>query len=421
MTIISLICLGLFSISVISGLSKSKDFFSPARMFVIIWTLALGLADLKLSRFQHIWSSQSWMMIIIAILSFLLGTYVSFVNNIDKRLSNIDDIRSLFNLEKDERKRLFKAIFYLFLTYGICLLMEIYLEGYIPIFTGRPDLARIEFGVFGIHLFVNSQLVIMYFCIAFILLTKSTKKEKFIIWSIFLFTALSFFTLLQRFNYFVWAILTLSMIYYSSKFIRPNKIILTGFIFFLLLYAIQEIRLSRYLQSYIYITSAMKYSSKYAAFTEPYMYICMNLENFTRAVDKLQDYSFGFLSFDWIFALTGMKKSILTYFNVNDRPFIISGYNTFPFMWYYFSDFGVIGVGFISFFQGLAISEIYYRMRVKPSFLLITLYSFCVVFLVLSFFTNVFTMLNFFFYIFLSIIICNYVFDKTGIIKIYKS
>jgi oligosaccharide repeat unit polymerase len=335
------------------------------------------------------------------------------VNNINKKLLSLNEVRSFLKIGDSEKKRLFNAILLLFIIYCICLFSEIYIEGFVPLFTKRPDMARNEFGLFGIHLFVNSQLVIMYFCIAFVLLTKSTKSKKIIIWSAFLFTMLSYFTLLERFNYFVWIIITFLMIYYSSKLIKPYKLIIGGLVFFVTLYtAIQGIRLSRYVSSYIYLISKMKYSIKYAAFTEPYMYISMNLENFTRAVDKLQNHSLGFLTFDWLFALTGMKKTLITYFNVTDRPFLISGFNTFPFMWYYFSDFGVLGVGLLPFVFGLSISEIYYKMRIKPSFLLITLYSFGVAFIVLSFFTNIFTMLNYFVCIVLSVLICSYVFKN---------
>ena len=219
----------------------------------------------------------------------------------------------------------------------------------------------------------------------------------------------------------IWAIMSFTFVYYSSEIINFRKIVVIGVIFFAFLWIIQSIRLSQYVQGFIYVTSKMKYSSKYQAFTEPYMYITMNLENMARGVDLMQKHSFGLLTGDWIIALAGIKKWALNYFNINPRPFLVSGYNTFPFLWEYFYDFGIVGVFIFPLLSGFFIAKIYYLMRSDIKVKWIVYYSQCMAIILLSFFTNPLTMLNFIFSIFVLWIIHRFLFvedDKLSISSI---
>jgi oligosaccharide repeat unit polymerase len=139
----------------------------------------------------------------------------------------------------------------------------------------------------------------------------------------------------------------------------------------------------------------MKFPREYAFFSEPYMYISMNLENMVRAVEKLEYFSYGLMTFEWAYALFGIKHWMTDYFNIIPRPFIISGYNTYPFHWYYYYDFGLLGIVIFSLLTGFLIGVVYYKMRLTASPKWIALYSIGLGFIVISFFTNPFTMLNF--------------------------
>jgi oligosaccharide repeat unit polymerase len=74
---------------------------------------------------------------------------------------------------------------------------------------------------------------------------------------------------------------------------------------------------------------------------------------------------------------------------------LTSGYNTFPFFFYYLQDFGILGVTLFPFGLGVASWVIYHRMRTMPTLNAIALYAFCFYAMVISFFTNPLTMLNF--------------------------
>ena len=93
MTWISFICFILLFILLFSLFKKETDVFSPARLFLIIWSLAIGLADLKLSRYQINWTNYSWIMLLISLSSMLIGMFIVYVINLDKPLKKIESIR----------------------------------------------------------------------------------------------------------------------------------------------------------------------------------------------------------------------------------------------------------------------------------------------------------------------------------------
>lgn len=394
MSIIQIITTSILFFTIIFSFGKKKDLLSPARIFTLVWGVSILLTEFKFSGFQHTWSDWAWIVLLIGLISFLLGNYVVLVLNSDRKIKSISQIRKAAS-ENINFNNLFYIILALFVIYTIGYFLEVAIIGTLPIFAKRLDEARTEFGVFGLHIFVTFQLTIMTLCVEYLLLNHGDRLKRIILITIFIITLFTFALLLQRFNYFVWAAISLAIAYYSSKFFTYKKILLASGVFFGMLALIQSIRLSQYAQNFIYVISEMKYSKEYAIFTEPYMYITMNLENMARGVDMLENYSYGVITADWVLALAGIKHWLADYFTINARPFLISGYNTFPFLWNYYSDFGIFGVFLFAFLSGFIISLIYFKMRSTGLLKWIVYYSVCFMMIVISFFTNPLTMLTF--------------------------
>lgn len=396
MTVPQIISLTVLIIVIFLSFRKSGDVFSPAKVFLAVWSFCIFLAEFKFSGYQHQWSFNSWFVLISGLFFFLAGIYVAYTIFLGRTIFSINEIRSRIKIiNQPSLKKLFYAIIILFILYLVAFAIEVLVEGYVPLFSPRFDRARVEFGLFGFHLIVNFQLVIMFLNIEYLVLAKGHTREKFIVWGIFFITLVSFSLLLQRFNFFFSGIMILTFLYYGSRVLKLRNVLVMVLFFFGLLTAIQSVRLSQYASQYVYIISKMKFSRDYAFFSEPYMYISMNLENMARAVDKLENYMYGFFSFDWIYALFGLKHWIADYFNVNPREFLISGYTTYPFHWYYYLDFGLIGMLVFSLFTGLVVGICYYNMRVTAKIQWVILYSICVALMVISFFTNPLMMLTF--------------------------
>ncbi|MGD8306839.1 MAG: O-antigen polymerase [Ignavibacteria bacterium] len=396
MTLAQIISLVILIVVAVLSFKNRTDIFSPAKVFLAVWSFCIFLAEFKFSDYQHQWSTYSWIVFILGLLAFLLGIFITYTIFANKPLYNINIIRAkIRNVKTEIIKKLFYANVILFLLYIASYTIEVIVEGFIPIFSARPDIARVEFGLFGFHLLVNLQIAVMFLNIEYIILSKGKSIHKIIIWGVFFITFITFTLLLQRFNFFFWGLITLALLYYASRVLKIRNVVIIILIFFGSLWFIKSIRVSTYVTEYHYVISKMKYSKEYAAFTEPYMYISMNLENMTRAVDQLQSYTYSVQSIDWIYALFGLKHWMADYFHINNKKFLNSGYNTFPFHWYYYWDFGLIGVTLLPLLMGLSIGICYYKMRYTAQLKWIVLYSISFGLIAISFFTNPLIMLNF--------------------------
>lgn len=395
MTIPQLISLTLIIITFYFSLKKGSDFFSPAKIFLLVWSVCIFLAEFKFSGYQHQWSFYSWFVLLSGLIAFLIGLYIAYIIRAGTKLLSVAEIRDKIKTSTEfNRQRLFITISFLFAAYLISLILEFIIEGYIPLFHPRPDRARIEFSVFGLHLFVSQMPAILLLIVEYFVLGSESKNKTIVAVSYFIITFFTYFLILQRFNYVYWLVMTVALLYYATRKInfRNTALFLTAFILFLQL--LTSIRLSQYATQYLYVVSKMKYSSEYASFTGPYMYIVMNLENLARAVEKLEVHTYSAMTFDWIYALSGLKHWMKDYFNYIYNPYLNSSYTTFPFIWDYFLDFGLVGILILPLLTGLIIGLVYYYMRSKGSLDGVVYYGICLFFIMISFFTNPITFLN---------------------------
>jgi oligosaccharide repeat unit polymerase len=116
------------------------------------------------------------------------------------------------------------------------------------------------------------------------------------------------------------------------------------------------------------------------------MYFVMNLENFARSVNHLDYHTYGYFTFDFITSIAGLKYWIVEYFNLERMPYLISGYNTYTAFWWFYSDFGVIGLALIPWVLGFSAGLLYYRMRSRPTIKSVTAYGVMIFIMLFSFF-----------------------------------
>jgi oligosaccharide repeat unit polymerase len=401
-TWISILSFGILFLLLISLFKKGTDVFSPARLFLIIWSFAIGLTDLKFSRYQYQWSSYSWMMLIISLFSMLTGMFVVYVINLDKPLNKINSIREIFKNSSFNSALLLRYTVLLFFAYLISYVISAIIIGFIPFFTRFPGVARNDWGVFGFGLFVQSFPSIIYLCVLYFIITKGERGKKNVLLALLFTTFITYAFLLQRY-YIVFAILLITVsVYYLTNLLRFKNVVIVFGVIFLSVFSMTFIRLTGTIANYLYYLSDMKYSVKYALFTEPYMYIVMNLENFANAVEKVEKFTYGTFSFDFIFALSGLKHSLAEYMRLSQYPNLLSNnFNTYTMFFIYYWDFGVIGLGIIPLLIGAFISNAYYKMRKNPTINTVSVYSVLVFVLIFSFFVPIISFLHFVFNFFL--------------------
>ena len=373
MPIFSLICFIVFFVLLISGLRKTADFLSPARIFGMLWAVVLGIVQLKQSHLQILWSPFDWFVALLALITFLLGIYISFIINLDRPFLHVTKIRKSIRDVGLNEINLFRFIIIYTFIYIICFIAEWQIEGYLPLFTSDPDRARTFFGIFGLHLIVSSANVILFLVIQYFIFVKANYQKKGVLIIIFILALANYVLIVQRYGFFILLMMAFCLFYYSGKRIKPRTIIIFTITVILVIVGIQSIRTTELFTTYVFINSKMKFSPRYAEFTIPYMYISMNMENFVKYYSHIENHSFGFFTFDFLTALTGIKHWLAEYYNFEKFKMYIGGYNTFPFYWPYYLDFGITGLAIIPFIIGFIISEIYYYLHRNPGLVVLAL------------------------------------------------
>ncbi len=389
MSWISLICAGISFAIILSAIRREADLLSPSRIFGFTWSLSIALADLKMSGLQSEWSLESWVLLLTGIAAFLVGTFGAYVLNLERILVPISVMRGMLRREEVRERRLFLSICLAVGLYGVTYLASFLVKGFLPISVVGTKITRVDFNVYGWGIFINSTAFIIFFTVLYHLIVEGKKAKKMFLTGIALVAVGSYLLLLQRFQIVMAAVVCFTLLYYATPYIRLRTVVVMAGIVTAFFYWITSLRYRHVelLTMFLYSMSKMKFSTSLAIFTEPYMYVVMNLENFARATGRLDHYTFGYFSFDFIPAITGLKYWISDYFNVDRTPYLISGYNTYTAFWSFYRDFGVIGLALIPLLLGFSVATFYYRMRGNPTIANVTGYGIAVFIMLISFFT----------------------------------
>ena len=178
MSILSIFCFIICAVIIISAIKKDADILSPSRIFIVIWSLAIGLADLKFSRFQHQWSAYGWITLLISIASFLLGSFTIFVIYYKKKILGVSEIRKIIRNSQLDKNNFFKLILLLFCAYIISYAVVVLIVGFIPILSKHPAELRTQMTVFGFGLIVHASTFYNVFCYSLSTISKKGLSKK---------------------------------------------------------------------------------------------------------------------------------------------------------------------------------------------------------------------------------------------------
>lgn len=377
------ICIGV----ILSLFRREADLLSPGRLFSFIWSLSIGLAELKLSAFQHEWQAESWALLLTGITAFLAGTYIAYVLNLGTTMVPMVSMRRMIREDEDVREsRLFRFIYLSVAVYCITYLASYLVKGFLPVAVVGTKVSRVDFNIYGFGIFINSIAFIIFFTLLYYLLVRGKRGKKIFLAILSLIALGSYFLLLQRFQVIMAAVMCFTLLYYTSHHIRLRTALPIFVSVTAIFYWITSLRFSHLVSTFIYSISKMRFSRDYAYLTEPYMYVVMNLENFAHSVQRIEQFTYGYFTFDFIAAVTGLKYWILDYFHLERTPYLFSSYNTYTAFWWFYSDFGVIGLALISWVLGFSAGYLYYAMRSRPTIKSVTAYGVMVFVMAVSFF-----------------------------------
>lgn len=398
MNSISWVCFTIFIILSSTFVIRKLDIFSPARLFILVWTFAIGITQLKLSTFQKTWTTYSWIMLMITLLSFLAGLFIVYVLNVDKNLKTIKEMRILMSRQSIDKELLYKVLIISFTLYLVSYLISFLIMGFIPAFSPRPEIRTQWTGVFAVGLITHGLPPILFFSSIYFLFEKQSKSKRFVVFMIAFLTFFLNLLVLHRFDIVYWLIVFLAYLYYSTNKLKFSYLLLLLIFLVGIVYGISSFRASKFIANIIYHTSGMKFSVKYAIFTEPYMYFAMNVENFMHGVEKYTKYTLGYFTFNPLLSLIQLKHPLEEYMMIAKFPHLITpNYNTYTMFFEWYRDYGIFGLAFLPFIWGIIISTLYYHVRKNPNLPSIVLYGGFIFVIIFSFFVNMLGWLHFMF------------------------
>jgi oligosaccharide repeat unit polymerase len=386
---ITLLCCLVTAAVVVSWLRKGADPLSPGRLFLVVWAVAIGLTELKLSDLQHSWSLEGWFVLLVAVAAFLTAAFTMYVIHLDSPLYSLPSMREKMKQEHLRGRPLFLGIVAMFLSYAISYGVIYFVKGFLPIFSLQTALLRTEFQLFFFGIFLHMVVPILFFCAIFMVKVPSETVRKVLLVVVALVTFTSYILLLSRYQLIMGLTITVVFLYYATTKIRLWTVLAFLSAAVLVSAVILSFRTGELFQLFLWKTSKMHVPKEFAFVTEPYMYVVMNLENFVRGVERLEQHTLGLMSADFLLALSGLKHPIREYLQIENLPYLVSGYNTYTSFWTYYRDFGVGGLVAVQFALGIIAASLYYRMRLAPSLGKIIAYAICVFVIMLSFFINI--------------------------------
>jgi oligosaccharide repeat unit polymerase len=373
---------------VLFSMKKDVDIFSPARIFTITWTLVFGITEMKLSALQYEWSMTSWLLVLVGPLSVLLGIFIVYVINSDHEMLTIGQRRQKAKQIQINSRPLYLLIWLLLLLYFFSYSSTAIVKGFVPMFSAKGAILRTQFSLFGIGLFINTVPMIVFFSLLYMILCKPNIRKKIVLVSIVLITLISYAFLLQRFILLMTVVCCLVLLYYTTPKVNIRNMTVFLLVVVGIFYLVSTLRAGKLLNTYVYIMSKMRVPIGYAFITEPYMYIVMNLENFAHSIEMHEQFSYGYYTFEFFMAITGLKHLMSDYFSMNATPYLSNAFNTYTAFWTYYRDFGPVGLFLISLFGGYCVGSVYYAICRYPTLLGIAMYCVMVFILMLSFFVN---------------------------------
>ncbi|GAB4129662.1 MAG: hypothetical protein Fur0015_03560 [Ignavibacteriales bacterium] len=419
MSSVSIVSFIILFVFLLSFIIKRIDILSPARLFIIVWSFAIGLTHLRLSIFQKDWTLYSWFMLMLTLLSFLAGVFVIYVLNSDKNILTIPQIRERMKQQHVDKDLLFNILLISFALYLVSYLVSFLVMGFIPAFSPRPEIRTQWTGVFGVGLITHGLPPILFFSSIFFFYEKKSKRKRIIV---FLIAFLTFFLnllVLHRFDIVYWLVVLLVYMFYSTKKLKFGYIFLFTLFLVAIIYGISTFRASKFIANIIYYTSGMKFSVKYAVFTEPYMYFAMNVENFINGVEKYTKFTYGYFTFNPILSLIQLKHPLEEYSMIAKYPHLLSSnYNTYTMFFEWYRDWGIFGLGFLPFIWGMIIGTSFYRLKRNPSLPAIVVYGAFLFVIIFSFFVNMLGWLHFIFNMSMLYLIAKLITRKKQDIKI---
>lgn len=362
---------------------KTGNLLHLRAVFSLSFVGGQGLACLKLSHLAAKWPLMTWLCFLAAYVGFY-----SVFQLLEQRAGNWG--------EKKPRRRNFtgyeQSVF--FCTFAItavslgCFVLEASVLGYIPLFTGIPH-AYSSFHLTGIHYFTVLCVLVPAFSVIYFSISNGRSRVMTALMFVMAAAALAIPILcVSRFQ-LLFAVV-LAVLTYILMESRLNLFYIAGaLVALILLYVLLTFARSHEI-SYLNAVFEMKQKSLPIVFTQPYMYIAHNYENFNFLVTELDGHTWGMRTLAPLWTLTGLKFAFPAL--SPGLPLVLKDELTTLTLFYdAYYDFGLAGVLVFSGLLGAASFYVMQWLKTVRSPMAYLIYAQMALYLLLAFFTTWFS------------------------------
>jgi oligosaccharide repeat unit polymerase len=380
---------------------KGRDLFSPVRLYLLTFSLTIGITCLEISPFSMGWNRITWYILFISGSTYILGAISIWLISLSRgnRYNNLSDIIKILKSSTTNLhlNRFIIGICICLTGYIIVFLWGSYSVGAIPVFAINPDQARIDFAFFGSAAnFI--ALVEPVFLLSACIFMSGFNKLRILFLIVSMFSILSSTMLLSR--YLIIKLLFITLILYRY-FIGPIKLklVFLSFILFLVIIICAFILRSNgdFLEKKEYEQFIeLRVKKGYEIIALPYAYIANNYWNLNYGIEQALDgkfnHTYGLRTFHAIFQIFKQSKNIENALDIESFLDLevqkVPPFNTITYHWNLWRDFGFLGVILGSFLMGLIMAFLYSQLRTAPSWWNLLLYGNFAFFISLSFFAS---------------------------------
>ena len=324
---------------------STKNYLNARGIFLTSWFISIGLAALKLHSLEKQWSTETWICLGVTPLMFLLGYEMHY--GLIKRHGRIR-LSSVRFKPFHMIVGLSAAIFLVFAVEAVAC------RGVPLINRGMGNYA--EFGLPYLHYITVSCVLVTPLSLVFFYRRPPLSKRKravvllcnLVMMSIPILIVSRQLLIMEAFLIFATFIQLTNVRRISLKFIIILIIILSAA--WILFSLVRQ-------QTAKYLVMALKLSTTSLVFlAQAVMYIAGNFDNFDLMVGHVDQYTFGYRSFEPLWTFTMLKAFFPKTIREATMELIMPVFNTFPFIAWPYSDFGIAGVIVYSLLVGVGAS-----------------------------------------------------------------
>lgn len=382
---------------------KGRDLFSPVRLYLLTYSLTLGITCLDLSPHASGWHIVTWCILLVSGIAYSCGAGSIFLlNRVAGRallpMSQVSVRLRACNQTFSNKRYGFGVLICLFSFVGAFVLGSL-LVG-VPAFADDPEKARIDFAFFG----SAGNLICLSEVVVFLSASMVFAGHKKAFYLVLLIMAAGLSSLLlSRYAIIKMLFITAVLLRYFRGSYNWRLIAFILLLFFsIVLGGFLARTKGDYFSTGIYKQfTELEVRKGYELVALPYAYIAGNYWNLDfgikRALDVNLPKTFGLKTFHFLIQLTNQGEKIDEALGIEHFLKLevqkVSGFNTITHHWMLFRDFGFAGIVLFSFAMGVIMAAVYGLFRANTSIWTVNLYAQLSFMIGLSFFTSVWAQL----------------------------